>query len=261
MFSILDVTQSQIEIFLLSLFRTAGIMAIAPIFSHKTFPIQLRFAFSMLLAILIFPFVSSGDFVSPSNLWELLGVGLTEFLLGALIGFMFYMLMVAVQFAGGIVGFQVGFAIVNVIDPSTSQNVSIIGQFQYLLATLLFLMMNGHHMILSGMLDSFTLVPLGMVKFQFAGATEIIRLSAGVFILAVKIASPVMLALFLTDTALGVIARTVPQMNIFIVGFPLKIGIGLFVVGLTVPIFAYVFQGSLVRLQENLSSLIVSIAR
>ena len=215
----------------------------------------------MLLAILIFPFVSSGSFLSPGSLWELLGIGLTEFLLGLLIGFMFYMLMVAVQFAGGIVGFQVGFAIVNVIDPTTSQNVSIIGQFQYLLATLLFLMMNGHHMVLSGMLDSFTLVPLGMVKFQFTGATEIVRLSAGVFILAVKIASPVMLALFLTDTALGIIARTVPQMNVFIVGFPLKIGIGLFVVGLTVPIFSYVFQGSLLRLQENLSSLIVSIAR
>ncbi len=261
MISILDITQAQIEVFLLSLFRFAGMMAIAPVLSHRTFPIQLRFAFSMLVAILIFPFVNSGDFVSPSSIWELLGVGVTEFLMGAMIGFMFYLLFVAVQFAGGIIGFQIGFAIVNVIDPSTSQNISIIGQFQYLLATPLFLIMNGHHMILSGMLDSFRLVPLGTVTFQFSGATELARLSAGVFILAVKIASPVMLALFLTDTALGIIARTVPQMNVFIVGFPLKIAIGLFVVGLTVPIFAYVFQGSLVRLQDSLSSLIVAIAR
>ncbi len=260
MISILEITQTQIEVFLLSLFRSAGIMAIAPIFSQRTFPIQLRFAFSMLIAILIFPFVTSHDIVLPSGLWALLGVGVTEFLMGALIGFMFYLLLVAVQFAGGIIGFQVGFAIVNVIDPVTSENVSIIGQFQFLLATLLFLTMNGHHAILSGMVDSFRLVPLGRVAFQFAGAAELARLSAGVFILAVKIASPVMLALFLTDTALGVVARTVPQMNVFIVGFPLKIAIGLLVVGLTLPIFAYVFQGSVARLQDSLSGLIVSIA-
>lgn len=261
MISILDVTQTHLEVFLLSLFRSAGIMAVAPIFSHKTFPIQIKFGFALLISILIFPFANSESFASPEGLWQLLGVGVTEFLLGALIGFMFYLLFVSVQFAGGIIGFQVGFAIVNVIDPTTSQNISIIGQFQFLLATLLFLLMNGHHMILSGMVDSFRLVPLGTVKLQFAGVEEMARLTAGVFILAVKIASPVMLALLLTDTSLGIIARTVPQMNIFIVGFPLKIGIGLFVVGLTIPVFAHVFQSELVKLQDNLSHLIVAIAR
>lgn len=261
MISILDITQAQIEVFLLSLFRFAGMMAIAPVFSHRTFPIQLRFAFSMLVAILIFPFLDAERFVSPSDLWALLGIGVTEFLLGAMIGFAFYLLFAAVQFAGGIIGFQIGFAIVNVIDPTSSENISIIGQFQYLLALLLFLAMNGHHLILSGLLDSFILVPLGEVTFRFSGAAALARLSAGVFILAVKIASPVMLALLLTDTALGIIARTVPQMNVFIVGFPLKIAIGLFVVGLSLPVFAYVFQGSLTGLQDSLSSLIVGIAR
>jgi flagellar biosynthetic protein FliR len=111
------------------------------------------------------------------------------------------------------------------------------------------------------MIDSFKLVPLGTVAFQLSGAADLVRLSAGVFVLAVKIASPVMLALFLTDAALGIVARTVPQMNVFIVGFPLKIAIGLFAVGLTLPVFAYVFQGSVTRLQDSLSSLIISMAR
>ena len=261
MISIFDITQIQLETFLLSLFRLGGIIAVAPIFSHKTFPIQLRFAFSMILAILIFPFAKPNGFVPPSGLLELLGVGLTEFLLGALIGFMFLMLLIAVQFAGGIIGFQVGFAIVNVIDPTTSQNVSIIGQFYFLLATLLFLLMNGHHVILSAVLDSFKLVPIGAVKFHLAGAKELIRLSAGVLVIGVKIASPVMLVLFLTEATLGILTRTIPQMNIFIVGLPLKIAIGLLVVGMTLPIFAYVFQGSIIRFQDSLSRIIVSIAR
>ncbi|MFH1891329.1 MAG: flagellar biosynthetic protein FliR [Candidatus Zixiibacteriota bacterium] len=259
--SIFDITQSQIEIFLLSMFRSAGIMATAPIFSHKTLPVQIKFAFAMILSFLIFPFAKPAVFVSPSGLLELLGVGVTEFLLGALIGFMFYLLFIGVQFAGGLIGFQVGFAIVNVIDPTTSQNISIIGQFQFLLATLLFLMMDGHHMVLSGMVDSFKLVPMATVQLHIQNANELIRMSAGAFVIAVKIASPVMLALLLTDCALGVLSRTVPQMNIFIVGFPLKIMIGLFVVGISLPIFAYIFQQSLMRLQDGLSQMIVSLAR
>jgi len=261
MTSLFDVTQVQLETFLLSLFRCAGLMTTAPILSQKTFPIQLRFALSMILAVLIFPFAKPAGFVSPDNLMSLLGVGVTEFLLGALIGFIFYLLFVGVQFAGGIIGFQIGFAIVNVIDPSTSQNVSIIGQFQFLIATLVFLIMNGHHMMISGMIDSFKIVPMATVHFSFSAIQEMIRISAGVFVIAVKIASPVMLALILTDSALGILSRTVPQMNIFIVGFPLKIMIGLFVVGLSLPIMVYVFQGSLVKLEDGLSEIVISLAR
>jgi flagellar biosynthetic protein FliR len=259
--SIFDITQAQIEVFLLSMFRSAGIMATAPIFSHRTLPIQLKFAFAMILSFLIFPFAKPANYVSPGSLIELLGVGVTEFLLGALIGFIFYLLFVGVQFAGGLIGFQIGFAVVNVIDPMTSQNISIIGQFQFLLATLLFLIMDGHHMVLSAVLDSFRLVPMATVQFHLHSARELVRMSAGVFVIAVKIASPVMLALLLTDCALGVLSRTVPQMNIFIVGFPLKIMVGLFVIGMSLPVFAYIFQNSLVKVQDSLSQMIVTLAR
>ncbi len=259
--SFLNISQAQLEIFLLSMFRSAGLMATAPIFSHKTLPLQWRFAFSMILALLTFRFISFGNAAMPSGLVELLGVGVTEFLLGALIGFVFYLLFIGVQFAGGIIGFQIGFAIVNVVDPMTSQNISIVSQFQFLIATLIFLVMDGHHMIISAVMDSFKLVPMATVVFHFANADQIIRLSAGVLVIAVKIASPVMLTIILIDTALGILSRTVPQMNIFIVGFPVKIMMGLFMVGLSLPVLAYVFKGSLLRLQDSLSGIIVNLAR
>ncbi len=261
MTSILSITQSQLEFFLLSLFRSSGLLAIAPIFSQRTIPVQVKIGFAMLLAILTFPFAQHEAFVSPDGLVNLLAIGLTEFMMGAMIGFIFYLLFVSVQFAGGIVGFQIGFAIVNVIDPTTSQNISIIGQFQGMIATLLFFIMDGHHMIIGSMIDSFKLIPMGTVAFQFSNVDALIRFSAGTFVLAVKIASPVMLAIFLTDCALGIVARTVPQMNIFIIGFPIKIMFGLLVVGMTLPVLAYVFQNAVLRLDENLSSLIVSLAR
>jgi flagellar biosynthetic protein FliR len=261
MISVLDISQIQIELFLLSLFRSAGLIATAPVLSHNALPLQVKFAFSVVLAILVFPFVKPAGYASPSSLTGLLAVGGSEFLLGALIGFMFHLVFMGVQFAGGIIGFQVGFAIVNVIDPTTSESVSLIGEFQFLLATLLFLMMNGHHAVLSGFVDSFRLVPMTTVQLQFQSADEMIRLSSGVFVIAVKIAAPVMLALLLTDCALGILSRTVPQMNIFIVGIPLKIVLGLLVMGMTLPHFSYVFQNAIAKLQDSLSSLIVAIAR
>jgi flagellar biosynthetic protein FliR len=121
--------------------------------------------------------------------------------------------------------------------------------------------MDGHHMVLSAILDSFRLVPMATVQFHLQSAAELVRLSAGVFVVAVKIASPVMLALLLTDCALGVLSRTVPQMNIFIVGFPLKIMVGLFVIGMSLPVFAYIFKNSLLKVQDSLSQIIVTLAR
>jgi flagellar biosynthetic protein FliR len=259
--SFFDISQEQLEVFLLSMFRSAGLMATAPIFSHSALPVQWRFGFSMILALLTFRFLGFGDAAMPSGLVELLGVGVTEFLLGAMIGFVFYLLFLGVQFAGGIIGFQIGFAIVNVIDPVTSQNVSIVGHFQFLIATMIFLVMDGHHMIISAVMDSFKLVPMATVQFQLANADQMIRLSAGVIVIAVKIASPVMLTIILIDTALGILSRTVPQMNIFIVGFPIKIMAGLFMVGVSLPILAYVFKGSMLKLQDSLSGIIISLAR
>ena len=96
----------------------------------------------------------------------LLTLALREFLFGLIIGFLFQIIFFGVEFGGGLIGYQIGFAMVNIIDPTTSASVPIIGQFKLLIATLIFFLINGHHVMLQALFESFKLVPLGHVTFK-----------------------------------------------------------------------------------------------
>ncbi len=115
------------------------------------------------------------------------------------------------------------------------------GQFQYVVSLLLFLLINGHHFLLNALRSSFVAIPIGTAQFTKLITANIIQMSAEIFRIALQIGGPALVALFLISFVMGIIARTVPQMNIFIVGFPLKIGVGLAMVGVSMPLFIYVF--------------------
>jgi flagellar biosynthetic protein FliR len=149
---------------------------------------------------------------------------------------------------GSLIGMQIGFGLVNVIDPQSGQEVSVIGTLQFLLAMLFFLAVNGHHIIISSIFDSFKIIPPGGVQFSSSAGEKIIQMIAASFVIAIKIAAPLMVTLFLTDIALAIIARTIPQMNVFIVGFPLKIGVGFLMLVFTLPLFSLILE----RLFTNL---------
>lgn len=238
---VLGLTQDNILIFLLTAFRVAGLMAIAPVLGHRLVPVQLRVLLTLLLAYFLFGFTGVSSVEVGDSLWTLAGLAIREFGFGMLLGFLFQILFLGVQFGGGVIGYQIGFALVNVIDPSTSTNISIIAQVKLLIATLIFLMIDGHHVILQALFESFRLVPLGHVSFHQIAADGIVRFAGETFMIGIKLAAPVVVTLFITDLCLGILARTMPQMNVFIVGFPLKIGVGLFILATTLPLFGYVF--------------------
>ncbi|MBD3382193.1 MAG: flagellar type III secretion system protein FliR [candidate division Zixibacteria bacterium] len=258
---ILDLLQYNLETVLFVFFRISGLFFIAPVFSQRGMPPHMKIMFALILAAMISPLVTLGGYTAPTNLLDLVALGLREVALGMLIGFVFASLFIGVQMAGAFIGFQMGFMIVNVIDPVTQDQVSIMSQFKYILATLMFFILNGHHMILQALVMSYKLVPLNEAVFRFAVTTELASIITGIFVIGIKIASPVMAALILTDVALGVISRTVPQMNIFIVGFPIKIALGLFFTGASVPIFALVFRKALGMINTESLKLISYLAR
>ncbi|NTW15965.1 MAG: flagellar biosynthetic protein FliR, partial [Syntrophaceae bacterium] len=161
-----------------------------------------------------------------------------------------------IQLAGQLIGFQMGFSIVNVIDPVNNEQVSIIAQFQYLIAMLVFLIMNGHHIFLYAIAESFRIIP--PLGFHFSG--ELMQ-SVVVFVknmleVAIKTGAPIIAVLLFTSVGMGLIARTVPQINIFIVGFPLQIAIGLVSLGVTLPIFLRVLGGYFSHLEVEIISLL-----
>jgi len=242
-----DLTAEKLELFLLVLFRVAG---------YTRIPKRVKAAMSLVLAWLISPMIVQPDLALATGLPDLAALGIREVLAGGIIGFAFSILFIGIRSAGQAAGMQMGFAIVNVIDPHTQQNVSLMGQFKFIILMLFFLLIDGHHLVLESLFDSFQAVPIGSLSIASVVPEKLIRLSAMAFIIAVKIASPMIVTLLLTDIALGIVARTVPQMNIFIVGFPVKIGVGLLVLAASIPLLSYVFSKLLIQIQTQTSAII-----
>jgi flagellar biosynthesis protein FliR len=235
-------TPADAELFFLVFIRVSAIVVMLPILGDRSTPARIKAGLSLLVSLLVIPFVEKP--AGPSEDVFSLGMKMGgELLIGVILGFAGRLLFEGIQMAGQLVGFQMGFSIVNVIDPVASKQVSIIAEFQYLLAGLLFLAVDGHHMVLQAVSESYTAVPV--FGFHLTGALmqTIVDLTREMFVISMKISAPIVVALVFANIGLGLVARTVPQINIFVVGFPLQIAIGLLGIGLTAPVFLDVATG------------------
>jgi flagellar biosynthetic protein FliR len=255
--SLLQLSALELEKLLLIILRVSGIIVVAPVFGHRSVPSMLKAGLILLISIVLLPTVAAPVDIPP-ELWAMSGMLIKEIAAGLMIGFASLLLFIAIQFAGNLIGLQMGFGIVNVIDPNSQEQVPLIGEFQFLLAMLIFLSLDGHHMVLSAIAGSFAVIPLGKITFTQISAEIITRAVVDTIALAIKLGAPCIVTLFLLDVSLGIVARTVPQMNIFIVGFPLKISVGLFMLAASLPIVGYVFAKLLQGLNSNLSNLIMA---
>lgn len=213
---------SALPIFLLIFVRVLAFFITMPLFSYGTIPMPFKLGFSFFLAFMMFYTIDTAGF-DVNHLFVFLL--LKEIVVGAMIGLLAYIILSAVQIAGGFIDFQMGFAIANVIDPQTGAQSPLIGQYFYIIALLFLLSVNGHHLLIDGIYNSYefiaidTFVPFGnesMIMF-------IVDTFNSMFLIAFQISIPIVGCLFLVDVALGIIARTVPQLNVFVVGLPLKI--------------------------------------
>lgn len=259
MFDFLTFGTEKLQSFTLILFRSAGLFIISPILGHRTVPMMIKAGLAILLAIILIP-VAAESSINPANsIWLLAMLAVKEMLVGFIIGLFFAVLFNAVRMSGNIAGYQIGLMIANVLDPETNSQTSIIGEFWYVIAVLIFLGIDGHHAIISAFSDSYHLVPVGVFNFAGPVGEQIIRVSAYAFTIAIKLAAPVIMTLFLTEVALGVVARTVPQMNILIVGIPIKIGIGLLVLAAALPVFRYMIEKTVFFLDGELANILHNI--
>ncbi len=242
-----------------ALLRVSGFFVTAPFFGYRAVPKSIKIPIVLTLAYTVGPLVTGLGPVRPDSLWQIGGWAVSELAIGAIIGFGFSALFIAVRMAGDLIGLQMGFAIVNVIDPNSTEQVSLIGEFKFIVAMLILLVIDGHHLMITALLDTYRLIPIGTAHFGDNAFNQIVRLTATVFVTAVKIGAPIMITLLLTDVALGIVARTVPQMNIFIVGFPLKIGIGFLILGLSLPLLAQLFERALTEIDASTRSIVAAL--
>lgn len=232
-----------------------------PIIGARNVPKGFRIGLAFFISMILMHIVRVDTSGLSTNLLSL-GVAIGgECLIGFIIGLMARLIFTALEMAGELMGFQMGFAIVNVIDPQTSSQVPIIGQFQTILGTLIFLSINAHHQFLTALAGSFELVPPLRVALSGELMSKVVRLTGDMFILAFKIGAPVIVALFITNMAMSIIAKTIPQINILIVGFPLTISVGLLVMGLSLPLFVYLMQRVFEGMSENMMGVLSTMGR
>ena len=238
MIDLFGVTVPQLETFLLILVRVFSMLAVFPIFSAPQIPHHVRFGLGVLISYILFRVVPP---IAPlGNFFDLTAAAVAQIVLGIIIGFIASLVFVSIQFAGELIDLQIGFAVANVINPATQQNITIIGEFELAIATLIFLVTNSHHLLLQGIAGSFTLVPLPFIHLDPSVMGNAVSFLSLALVNVFKIAAPPAAALFITNVALAFMARVAPQMNVFVVGFPLQIGVGLTVLGISLSLLGIV---------------------
>ncbi|MGC8229771.1 flagellar biosynthetic protein FliR [Pseudobacillus badius] len=247
------------SVLLLIIVRVSTFFITMPLFSHRAIPAMHRIGLAVLLAWMMYYTMDVGPLEIDGRYFLLI---LKEALVGLLIGLSAYMMIAAIQIAGGLIDFQMGFAIANVIDPQSGTQSPLMGQYLYMFALLLLLALNGHHLMLDGIFYSYQYVPIDQLSLHFDSgslAGYMSRAFSSMFLIAFQMSMPVVATLFLVDVALGIVARTVPQLNIFVVGFPVKIGVAFIVmtvvIGLMFTVIQKLFELMLYTMRDVMSLL------
>ncbi len=229
--------------FLLTLLRISLLVFLLPFFGGQGLPRLVKASLCLVLALGLWPHLSFSGTQLPANIWELATLVMGEMFLGLIMGILVQCVFAAVQTAGQIMGFQMGFAMMNVVDPLSGVSVTLTSQLLYLLTILLFLSLNGHLYVLQALSQSFELVPPGKLLLNSFVQEEVLSFSSQIFVLAIKVAAPVMVAEFLVTLGLGIIAKVAPQVNVLFVGFPVKIAVGLGMLGIVCQLLALMLKG------------------
>lgn len=245
----------EVIFFMLVLSRVAGIFAALPVFGGRRMPLRIKAITVLMITLVCFPSLSVAPPQVPTDAFSLALLAFTEVMIGLTLAFITQIIFAAVEFSGQIIGMQMGLTISSILDPSQGTQTQIMSVVQTLFATLMFLSLNIHHMFIRAIMDSFRVIPLGGWRLSGELINFLVMRTADIFIIGIRLAAPVMVALLLTTVALGIMARAFPQMNIFMISMPLNIGLGLIILGLTLTIFFHVLEVSFGHLSAQIATL------
>jgi len=212
--------------FVILLLRVSGIMLFAPFFSNQAVPLQIRAAFALVIAYVLAPSLPFSAIPDGLGLSSITGLVAGEILSGILLGFAASCVFAGLQFAGQVISFQLGFSLINQIDPQTNVEAPVFSFLHGYVGLLFFLLINGHHWFLLAISDSFGPLPIGGFRIHGSLLAWLLELSAQILVIGLRIAGPVIVVTIITDIVLGIIGRAAPQIQILIVGMPLKILVG-----------------------------------
>jgi len=235
---------ANVDVFIIVFVRVMGFFIILPVMAGQNLPLGARIALCLGIALLAF---TSNIIVLPEYNFTILGFGflaVQEFVVGLIIGFVVMMLFSMFHFVGQLVDFQIGFSMVNIADPFSHQQTPITGNLYYLLVSLFFIGTGALQAVIGAFFDSFNILGIGeaVVLGNANLAHFIIEIIIDYFVLGIRIALPVIGTVIIVDITLGILVKAVPQMNVFVVGLPIKVFLGTIVIYLTLPLLNTAFS-------------------
>lgn len=242
--------------FICALMRISLVLFLMPFFGGQTLPTPVKAALCLTLTLALWPRLPLMGGQMPNHPFTLTIMLGAELLLGLILGLAIRFLFAAIQTGGQLIGFQMGFAMVNVVDPDSGVSEAVTAHFLYMVSLLTFLSFNGHLFLLSGLMQTFDLIPPGQVLISARLASQVFALSGQIFVLAIQIGAPVIAALLLVDLALALVSRASPQMNVLIIGFPVKISVGFLFLGMVFELLVLYMEGFVSRMPLLFSQLI-----
>jgi flagellar biosynthetic protein FliR len=236
----------QFQSFVLIMMRVSPILFMMPILSSSAMPNLLKISLMLAVSLLLLPLVKIDLRLFPSDPYQFGLFMIAELMVGFVLGLSINLIFAGIQLAGELAGYQMGLAMATILDPQSGMDTTLIAQFYYLLGLLIFLSIDGHHWFFRALFQSFSVLSPGEFHLKMGLYHHFLKLSAKMFIIAIKMIAPIMAVLIFTQIALGMIAKMVPQLNVLMTSFPLTICLGLIFLGLSIelliPLLKYLFE-------------------
>lgn len=245
---------------LLTFFRISIVVFMLPIFGGDSVPVQVKACMAIVVTLALWPTVSLDGRYFPAHPLGIALLIMGELFIGLVLSLMVQFVFAGIQTGGQVLGFQMGFTMISIADPLSGGQIGITSHYLYMMAVLIFLICNGHLIMLMALGKSFALIPPGHIFMSPELPERIFSLSAEMFVLALHIAAPVMASLFMVELALAFMGRAAPQMNLLMIGFPLKIAVGFFFIGMLFTVIAAHIQNFTDMLPESFSQVLRALA-
>ena len=237
---------------LLVLVRMSGLFILSPVFGRQNMPALFKVGFAFFLTLIYIS--ANGDLsvdYQDSMVLYVIFV-MKELAVGIIMGYVTYIIMSGIYLAGQIIDNQIGFGFANVLDPITNIQVPLTSNFYYTYIILIFLLINGHHMIIRALFYSYEVISLGQLTFSSGIMAELGTIMAEMFGIALRLSAPIIAAVFIADVVLGVLSKTIPEMNVFMLGMPIKVFLGLLIITITISNAVPIAEGLTSLMEENI---------
>lgn len=233
----------QFQSLVLILMRVSPILFMMPILNSRMIPGMLKIGLSLTVGLILLPLVKIDPRSLPREPFQFGSLMIAELMIGFILALSVQIIFAGIQMGGELVSFEMGFSMANVVDPQSEVSTTVISEFIYFLAILVFLAMDGHHWFFRAVYQSFLLLAPGEIHLRAGLYSHLLNLVGNLFVIAVKLAAPVLAVMMFIKIAMGILAKAAPQVNILMASFPLTIGIGLLFVALSIELLLAYFEG------------------